>query len=189
MRAPPFMRLLRSPRLVHMAAKHWPRAVALSLTLAAALPLIGRHAPAAPVADDRVEWPLEVDGAALRPLAMSAVEQRFAQRFPGRIARFESSQAIWVLRDVQRPTRMLHPASDCFRGLGYRVEAARLEQDDQGRRWRCFVAEQGRERVRVCERIVDARAQTFTDASAWFWAAALGQSSGPWRALTRVQPL
>jgi len=43
--------------------------------------------------------------------------------------------------------------------------------------------------VRVCERIVDARGRQFIDASSWFWAALLGHSSGPWRAMTRVEML
>ena len=47
---------------------------------------------------------------------------------------------MWVLRDVQRPTRSLHPAVDCFRALGYRIDRARLEADRQARLWRCFVA-------------------------------------------------
>jgi hypothetical protein len=55
--------------------------------------------------------------------------------------------------------------------------------------WRCFEAHQGGQRVRVCERIVDANGLAFTDTSAWFWAASLGQSAGPWRAVTRVQGL
>jgi len=36
---------------------------------------------------------------------------------------------------------------------------------------------------------VDARGQGFVDASSWFWAASLGHSNGPWRALTRVEGL
>jgi hypothetical protein len=43
--------------------------------------------------------------------------------------------------------------------------------------------------VRVCERIVDAHDQGFVDASSWYWAALLGRSSGPWRAMTRVEVL
>lgn len=184
------MKPLPLHRLAFTCAEHWPRALALALLAAATLPLLGRTAPAAAAAPTATaEWPMAVDGAPLRPLALSAVEQRFAQRFPGRIGRFESPDATWVLRDVTRPTRTLHPASDCFRGLGYRIELTRLEQDAQSRLWRCFVAEQGGQRLRVCERIVDADAQAFTDTSAWFWAATLKQSSGPWRALTRVEAL
>lgn len=183
------MRRTLTLRAARLMAEHWPRALAVALIVAAMLPLMGRTTSAAPVEDDLVEWPIAIDGAALRPLATSALDRRFAERFPGRIGRFESADASWVLRDVKRPTRTLHPASDCFRGLGYRIETARLERDAHERVWRCFVAEHDGQRLRVCERIVDADAQAFTDASAWFWAASLGQSTGPWRALTRVEAL
>jgi hypothetical protein len=89
------------------------------------------------------------------------------------------------MRHVQTPTRMLHPAADCYRALGYHITQARLEQDPQDRRWRCFVAErQDGKKLRVCERIVDADGAAFTDASDWYWAAASGRSSGPWQAVT-----
>jgi hypothetical protein len=90
---------------------------------------------------------------------------------------------------VTRPTRALHPASDCFRGLGYRIEQTQLQREPDSRLWRCFIAERNGERVRVCERIVDANDQDFVDASSWFWAATLGRSTGPWRAMTRVEAL
>ena len=64
----------------------------------------------------------------MRPLALSAVERRFAERFPGRIARLTDGRQIVVLRDVARPTRLLHPAADCYRGLGYRIEGEQLER-------------------------------------------------------------
>lgn len=170
-------------------AEQWPRLVVLALIVCALLPLLGRGTRTITAAATTAEWPSSLDGAELRPLALSDVEQRFADRFPGRIARFESPDAVWVLRDVQRPTRSLHPAVDCFRGLGYRIESTRLETDRQARLWRCFVAVRDGQRVRVCERIVDAEQQAFTDASAWFWAASLGRSVGPWRAVTRVEAL
>ena len=76
------------------------------------------------------------DGAALRPLALTAVEQRFAQQFPGRIGRFDAGGGIWCCARWQRPTRALHPAADCFRGLGYRIEQTQSAQ----RRRRAAVA-------------------------------------------------
>jgi hypothetical protein len=171
------------------ASEHWPRWLALVLLVCALWPLAGRgHAEALHTLPVQ-EWPTEIDGAPLRPLALTAVEQRFAQRFPGRIGRFEAAGAVWVLRDVARPTRALHPAGDCFRGLGYRIDQTQLHRDADARLWRCFIAERDGERMRVCERIVDAQGQGFVDASSWFWAAALGQSDGPWRALTRVEGL
>jgi hypothetical protein len=135
------------------------------------------------------EWPTRWEGRALRPLALSAVELRFAARFPGSIARLTDGEQVLVLREVRQPTRMLHPAVDCYRGLGYRIEQAQLERDAQQRQWRCFVAERAGQRTRVCERIVDAHGQAFTDASSWFWAAQLGQSIGPWQAVTTAKPL
>lgn len=131
------------------------------------------------------EWPMEWDGAPLRPLALSEVEQRFAMHFPGAIARMTDGRQMLVLRHVTQPTRMLHPATDCYRALGYRIEQARLEHDAQQRLWRCFTAQRGSALpLRVCERIVDAQGNAFTDTSAWYWAAASGQSQGPWQAVT-----
>ena len=174
---------------VMQASEHWPRLLAVVLAACALWPLAGRGQAEARHTLPAHEWPRQIDGEALRPLALSAVEQRFAHKFPGRIGRFEAGGNVWVLRDVARPTRALHPAGDCFRGLGYRIENPQLHGDADARLWRCFIAERDGARVRVCERIVDAHGQGFVDASSWFWAAALGQSSGPWRAWTRVEAL
>lgn len=175
---------------LRLAAESWPRWLAAALIVGALGPLAGRRqAEVAPAAIASTEWPASLDGDTLRPLALSAVEQRFARRFPGRIGRFAAGDGVWVLRDVTRPTRALHPAVDCFRGLGYRIERAQLHNDARSRLWRCFVAERDGERMRVCERIVDANGEGYVDASSWYWAAVLGRSSGPWRALTRVEAL
>lgn len=171
--------------------RHWPAATALLLAVAALLPLAlpARDLSAATRAR-HVEWPTQWEGRTLRPLALGAVEQRFAARFPGAIGRFDDGRRVLVLREVDAPTRMLHPAADCFRGIGDRIEQPRLERDAQGRLWRAFVAvaHDGR-RLHVRERIEAADGGAFTDASAWFWAAALGSSSGPWRAVTVVEAL
>lgn len=180
------------------AQAQWPAAWTATLLWCAMLPLAGNGAAgatAAPAtaATQWAEWPREWQGQPLQPLARSAVEQRFAERFPGRIARFRAAGGDeLVLRDVQRPTRMLHPAADCWRGIGWQVGTPRLVREDGGNGsvlWRCFEATHDGQRVRVCERIVDAQGLAFTDTSAWFWAASLGQSTGPWQAVTRVQGL
>ncbi|RQO53534.1 hypothetical protein DBV14_13875 [Variovorax sp. KBW07] len=150
------------------------------------------RAPAEPadVAAVSHEWPSRWDGLPLRPLALSEVEQRFADRFPGAIGRMTDGTQTLVMRQVKQPTRMLHPAVDCYRALGYRIEQARLERDAQERLWRCFVAQRhGAQKIRVCERIVDAQGAAFTDTSAWYWAAASGQSHGPWQAVTVAKPI
>lgn len=133
------------------------------------------------------EWPVEWDGRPLRPLARSEVEARFAAQFPGAIVRMTDGRQQLVLREVDRPTRLLHPAADCFRGLGYRVEPAKLEVDARARRWSCFAATRRGERLRVCERLVDAEGMAFTDVSAWYWSALTGRSQGPWQAVTTAR--
>lgn len=142
------------------------------------------------------ELPVQWQGRALRPLALSAVEQRFAQNFPGSLSRMTDGQQTLVLRTVNQPTRMLHPAADCYQGLGYRIAAEQLERDQAQQLWRCFDATPGQsggpsggQRLRVCERILDAAGQGFTDTSAWYWAAVIGQSQGPWQAITTATPV
>jgi hypothetical protein len=177
-------------RLRDHAAQQWPLALIAVALWCAMLPLAldSRAEPAATAAHG--EWPTAWHGQALQPLALSAVEQRFAARFPGRIARFAvADDSELVLREVTRPTRMLHPAADCWRALGWHIDGTRLEHRAQAALWRCFEAHQGGQRVRVCERIVDAQGQAFTDTSAWFWAASLGRSHGPWQAVTHVEGL
>lgn len=148
-------------------------------------------APAAP-AHAAGELPAQWQGAPVRPLALSAVEQRFAERFPGRIARLTDGRQIVVLREVAAPTRMLHPAADCYRALGYRIDGERLERAtgvSGAPVQRCFTARKAGVALRVCEQIEDAAGQHFADTSAWYWAAALGRSPGPWRAVTVTRAL
>jgi hypothetical protein len=150
----------------------------------------GAAAPAGSAASGAWEWPQTWEGAALRPLALGAVEQRFARQFPGAIARMTDGERVLVLRHVTAPTRMLHPAEDCYRALGYSIANARLEHDAHAQLWRCFVAKRhGGQPLRVCERTTDAQGQAFTDTSAWYWAALRGQSTGPWLAVTTATPL
>jgi hypothetical protein len=168
-------------RVAHKAAFGLAMLACLAWSAACAL----RPAPPPPAALSFHEWPSQWDGAPLRPLALSEVEQRFADHFPGALARLTDGERMFVLRQVNAPTRMLHPAADCYRALGYRIAQARLERDAQARMWRCFDAERrGTPKLRVCERIVDAEGRAFTDTSAWYWSAAGGQSHGPWQAVT-----
>jgi hypothetical protein len=164
-------------------------ALAGVLAICALAPLARRTSTPSEGPTASIEWPTTWEGHLLRPLAFSAVEQRFAARFPGRMARLTDGEQVLVLREVRKPTRMLHPAADCYRGLGYSIRQAQLERDAQQRLWRCFVAERDGRQIRVCERIVDANGQAYTDASSWFWAAQLGQSTGPWQAITTARAL
>ncbi len=181
-------------RIVERALQRLRRSAALKLAHGAAalaavlVPLM--HEASAPPArpGTALEWQSLQDEPPLRPLALGEVEQRFAERFPGAIVRLTDGRRQWVLRQVREPTRMLHPADDCYRGLGYRIAEARLELDAQGQRWRCFQAERQGAGARVCERIVDAAGEAYTDASSWYWAALMGRSRGPWQAVTVSTP-
>ncbi len=135
------------------------------------------------------ELPTQWQGATLRPLALSDVELRFVKHFPGTLARMTDDRQTLVLRTVTQPTRMLHPAADCYRGLGYHIHNEQLEVQANNARWRCFVAQRNGRSVRVCERIEDANGQGFTDTSSWYWASIAGQSHGPWKAFTVATPL
>ncbi len=136
-----------------------------------------------------VEWPREWNGQPLRPLALTEVEERFARQFPGALARLTDGRQVLVMRQVRQPTRMLHPAADCYQGIGYRIQAQQLEQDANKDLWRCFEAVRGDSRQRVCERIEDASGQAWTDTSAWYWAAVMGKTQGPWQAVTVATPI
>ncbi len=165
-------------------------AVLLPLCLLAGLAhLFTRGADAREPQSPAQELPSHWQGRPLRPLALSDVEERFARRFPGTLARMTDGEQVLVLRAVHRPTRMLHPAADCYRGLGWQIGAQRLQLDESQQLWRCFEALRGGARQQVCERIVDAKGQGFTDASAWYWSALTGQSTGPWQAVTVARSL
>jgi hypothetical protein len=110
------------------------------LLLACAVAALMRPAPAAVPSRAQAELPATWDGRALRPLALGDVERRFAARFPGTLARLTDGRRDIVWREVAEPTRMLHPAADCYRGAGWRIDGERVEVDDRRRSWRCFDA-------------------------------------------------
>jgi len=131
-----------------------------------------------------VRWPTQFEGRPLRPVPLTARERVFLEGFPGAVARFTDGERDIVMRWVTQPTRRLHPASDCYRGVGYSVATPRIVADASGVQWRCFVATRAGERRDVCESLRDREAGRWTDVSAWYWAAALEHSQGPWLVTT-----
>lgn len=129
-------------------------------------------------------WPTHFEGRALTQLPLTPREERFGDDFPGRIARFTDGRRELVVRFVTTATRKLHPASDCFAGIGYRVRPLPLRVDEAGARWGSFTAERGGERLRVSERIYSEAGRSWEDVSAWYWAAIGGDAAGPWWAVT-----
>ena len=156
--------------------------IALFAAIAAPLASQPKHLPE--TTSDAPEWPAQIDGRAVWPLPLSEAESRFAADFPGRIRRLTDGQRIFILRWVMRPTRKLHPATDCFRGIGYAVKPGGLTTGPDGREWGCFRASRGDITLRVTERIWDSAGNSWPDVPAWFWSAALGRTTGPWWAMT-----
>ncbi len=130
-------------------------------------------------------WPDSLDGMTLQELPLTERERQFIEGFPGRIARFSDGRREYIMRWVSEPTRSLHPASDCFRGSGYAVRHAPVVIDRSGRAWGSFEAQRGETILRVRERVYQVSgSESWTDIPAWFWSALLGQSHGPWIAVT-----
>ena len=129
-------------------------------------------------------WPTTFEGKTLTPLPLNEMEKRFATDFPGKIARFSDGEREIIMRWVTEPTRKLHSASDCFQGLGYRVEPLAVYRDERGSLWTSFAATNEAWRLRVRERIHSDSGETWTDVSAWYWSALRHRGSGSWWAIT-----
>ena len=131
-------------------------------------------------------WMSHWKGQPLERLPLSEREAKFADGFSGKVARFTGGEHQYVIRWVRCRTRQLHPAGDCFRGSGYTVRPLPIRVEGDGERWGCFEAARPGETFDVCERIFDHDGSAWTDVSAWYWAATMGQSAGAWWAVTRV---
>jgi hypothetical protein len=134
-------------------------------------------------------WPTSFENRALKRLPLSEREKRFVSGFPGRMAKFNDGQRTILIRWVTAGTRKLHPASDCFRGIGYHVRPMPLRADSKGNLWGSIRCTREREMVEVRERIHDRSNGSWSDVSSWYWAALLGKSTGPWWAITVVERL
>ena len=138
--------------------------------------------------DVQPRWPSHFQGRMLSELPLSARESEFLSGFPGAVARFTDGERDIVMRWVTQPTRRLHPAEDCYRGLGYSVSTPRIVADNDGGRWRCFAATRKDAAHEVCEQLQDLEGRRWTDVSAWYWAAVLERSRGPWLVTTAATP-
>jgi len=132
---------------------------------------------------DAAAWPETFQGRPLERVALTPVEERFAMQFPGQVARFTDGSRHLILRAIDQPTRLLHPASDCYEALGHAVQDHRVIADEDGMHWGCFTATRNARSVKVCERIFDSAGRSWTDASSWYWDALLGRSRAPWMAV------
>jgi len=128
-------------------------------------------------------FPATFEGFALEELPLTEREKFFLEDFPGKVGRFSDGKREIVIRFVTEATRKLHPASDCFRAIGYATKPLPLKVDGEGKRWSCFLAAKADEQLNVCERIYDFSGGEWTDVSAWYWSA-LNETNGEWWAIT-----
>lgn len=134
-----------------------------------------------------VNFPTEFEGRPLTRLELTQRERRFGAEFPGETRRFTDGEREIIIRFVAEATRKLHPATDCFQGVGYDVRPLPMRSDAAGARWSCFAATRGDESLQVCERIYDEAGNSWTDVSAWYWAAMMNaKTRAPWWAITKV---
>jgi len=161
--------------------------VVIAALASAASPLLATS-HSAPTATPFPGWPATHDGRTLTPLPLTAREQSFADGFPGHIGRFTDGHREIILRHVTTATRRLHPASDCYQGLGFSVEPLPLRRDANGQPLGCFSAHKGDTRHTVCEGLRDGKGAAWSDISQWYWDALLGRSNGPWWSIVIAEP-
>ena len=132
-------------------------------------------------------WPSRFEGQVLRELPLREYESRFAEDFPGRIGRFSDGNREIILRWMTRETRMIHPSSDCFKGLGYTIKPLPLVEDHWNHLWGCFQVTRGQQEFLVKERIFNQAGNSWTDVSSWYWSALWGKTAGPWWSVVVTQ--
>lgn len=160
-------------------------AVLLALA-AAALPLAATTGSPSPLITS--PWPTRFEGRPISRIPATATDKALAGDFPGEIARFSDGRRQIVLRRLSAATRKLHPASDCFRAIGYSVEPVAMRIAPDGKPAACFTATRDGHTLLACEQVRGIQAgEAWPDISSWYWAALLGRSTGPWTASLTVE--
>lgn len=131
-------------------------------------------------------WPVLDSESALPELPLTDTEVGFARNFPGKIAKFGDSHRSYVMRWVTTPTRRLHSAEDCYRASGFTIHHQSRCPAEVSDGAGCFTAMRNGATLLVQERIIDRDGKTFSDVSAWYWAAMRGVTHGPWWSITKV---
>lgn len=156
----------------------------ITCSLAAAIPLLPMRHDANSTNMYPLAFPDHYQGRKLQPIAMTEHEKRFYRRFPGKLSKYTDGQRNITFKWIDRPTRKLHPASDCYRGMGFSIYPEALQVDHSGHKWGAFRAVKGNNHILVKEKISDPSNHHWTDVSSWYWSALLGRSKGPWLVVT-----
>ena len=152
----------------------------LAALAAAVAPLFGGSNDARATNAGFPGWPTQYEGRPLVALRLTPRENAFVRDFPGRVGRFSDGRREIIIRWVGAPTRRLHSAADCFRGIGYSITPLPVRKNASDAAMSCFRAGHGDEAAAVCEMIRDEHGAIWPDVSAWYWSAMFGASPGPW---------
>ncbi|MDT8390128.1 MAG: archaeosortase/exosortase family protein [Lentisphaeria bacterium] len=141
----------------------------------ALLPLT--HPAHAPTTTSEAVWPEEFEGS---PLSRVSTRIPFGDAFPGSIAQFSDGARQILFKSVSRPSRLVHPSRDCYRGGGWRIQPAPSHIDSQDRRWSAFTASRDGRKIMVREIVTDSEGNSWSTVSAWYWSAVLTRTRPPW---------
>lgn len=156
--------------------------VALCVILfAAAVPTFTPDSNASAEVSGFPGWPTSLEDQPLIPRELSERDQPYLAGFPGRIAAFRSGNEEVLIRWVANPTRRLHSAADCYRGLGFEVKPMKSVDG-----YAIFEVKRDGVSLIVKERINDPAGKSYEDVGGWYWSAMLGRTHGPWWNIVRV---
>ena len=167
-----------------------PRTVFVMAAFAAAVaPLTAKNArPATARVQSFPGWPQTFENRPLTMLPLSPREAAFGRDFPGQIARFTDGHREIIVRYVTEPTRRLHPAADCLKGVGYTITPRPVRIDNSGVAMSCLRAQRAGQSLNVCEVIRSESGEHWPDVSAWYWNTALRGTPGPWWSFVVAEP-
>ena len=125
-------------------------------------------------------WPASFEGEPLIPTVLCPEDAAFLEHFAGQLARFSRGEDEVILAWTREPSAQMHSTAICLRGAGYRVRPAEAFQGLGGSLWSRFTASRPGHNLTARERIRDEAGGSWSDLSAWWWAALLGRTRGPW---------
>ncbi len=146
------------------------------------------HHPATAPADTQVfHWPATFEGRTLTLMSLSGRQQAFLSGFPGQVRLFTDGDRKIIWRIVTKESRQVHPSTDCYRGMGFKIDLKPIVMQANGLRWYRFIATRDHEQLEVRETIQDQDGgHHWTDVSSWYWDAFLGRTKGPWQVISVI---
>ncbi len=129
-------------------------------------------------------WPGQYENKSLTELELTDRERFFVKDFPGKVGRFSDGAREIIIRWVESPTRRLHPAADCFKGVGYAMSPLPVDYNLADVPMGCFEATKDGQSRKICEFII-ARdsaidSNSWTDVSSWYWQTVLSNDNNGW---------